>query len=356
MPAAYSSEIPSNTRVDARPEAPIESRHETLSAEHDSIPNGTRKEETADPSSDIPRTAHSEASAKISDNSSKTSPQLSSTSSPSSSHKKKKKRKNASNRELDESQPLPNEASIQGDGLEQWRARAINRRALLAHTNADNGRLMDDLSAAQARADDAEQAEAVVNRGLLTARSVIAQRDRAIADLTSVHQQLKAEHAVVMDEKKRAEKRLVILKTMSANLHEAREGREVAEKKVDELGLTNSRLMKEVGQVEEVNTGLVKDVERMREVNAKLVRETEQAKEVNTNLTKDVEGLKRQVDVLNTLKQQIVKAEIESDELRNSKEKLRVTAKRNSIRAAGLGAGVVFTLSLTMQMFRGEEK
>lgn len=253
---------------------------------------------------------------------------------------------------LDESQPLPKEASIQGDGLEQWRARAINRRALLADANADNARLMDDLSAAQARADDAEQAEAVVNRGLLTARGVIAQRDRAIADLTSVHQQLKAEYAVVTEEKKRAEKRLVILKTMSANLQEAREGKEVAEKKLDDQGLTITNLMKEVEHLGKVNTELGKEVEHMHEVNTELVNEIQQTRQTNANLRKEVDGLKRQVDMLNMLKQKIVKVEIEFDELRNSKEKLRVTAKRNSIRAAGLGAGVVFTLSLTLRILR----
>lgn len=257
---------------------------------------------------------------------------------------------------MDGSQALPNESSIYGDGLEQWRARAINRRALLAQANADNERLRNDLSAAQARADDAEHAEAVVNRGLLTAKSVITQRDRALADLTNMHQQLKAEHVTVVEEKKRADKRLIILKTMSANLHEAREGKEVAERKLDEAGATNRRLSQKIEELVKENNKLVEGVEHVEKENAGLVAELHQTKVMSQTISKEVEGLKKKADSTLALKEKLLRAEIDYGELQDNREKLRVASRRNSICAAWLGAVGVFTLNLTVRMLRGGNK
>eukprot|EP00177_Eucheuma_denticulatum_P000119 GFKZ01000209.1.p1 GENE.GFKZ01000209.1~~GFKZ01000209.1.p1 ORF type:complete len:387 (-),score=73.96 GFKZ01000209.1:479-1639(-) len=245
----------------------------------------------------------------------------------SNSQKKKKKRKsNSSSRDLDESQPLPNEESIRGDGVDQWRARAVNRRALLAKAKSDYSLLRADLAAALARVADAEQAEKMVNSGLVTARSVIAQRDRAIADLTSVHQQLKGEHAKIAEEKKRAEKKLLILKTVSANLQEAREGKEHTEKKLEEASGANKKLLKQIRDLAVVET----------------------------ELRNDVSELSRQVEALNMLKQKLARAEMELEELRTEKEELRKAAKRGSICAAGIGAAGAFALSFTLRLLRKE--
>lgn len=238
--------------------------------------------------------------------------------------KKKKRKSNSSSRDLDESQPLPNEDSIRGDGVDQWRARAVNRRALLAKAQADYSLLRADLAAALARVADAEQAEKMVNNGLVTARSVIAQRDRAIADLTSVHQQLKGEHAKVAEEKKRAEKRLLILKTVSANLQEAREGKEHVERKLEDSNGANRKLLKQIHDLEVVET----------------------------ELRNNVRELRRQVEALNMLKQQLARAEMELEDLKTEKEEMRVAARRGSICAAGVGAAGAFALSLTLRLLR----
>lgn len=238
--------------------------------------------------------------------------------------KKKKRKSHSSSRDLDESKPLPNEESIRGDGVDQWRARAVNRRALLAKAKTDHSLLQADLTAALARVSDAEQAEAMVNSGLVTARNVIAQRDRAIADLTSVHQQLKGEHAKVSEDKKRAEKRLVILKTVSANLQEAREGKEHVERKLEESNATNKKLLKRI----------------------------EDMAKVEMELRNEVQELQRQIDALNMLKQQLARVELDLEEQKTEKEELRVAAKRGSIRAAGIGAAGAFVLSFTLRLLR----
>lgn len=158
---------------------------------------------------------------------------------------------------------------------------------------------------------DAEHAEATVNKGLVTARAVISQRDRALAELTSSTQELKGEHAKLLEDKKRADKRLVILKTVSANLQEAREARDTAERKLEE---SNSNKAKLAGEVEE---------------------------------------LRKQVEALNMLKQQLSKVELEVDELTRFNGELHVSAKRDSVRAAGLGAAGVMVLSLMLRLLSG---
>lgn len=225
--------------------------------------------------------------------------------------KKKKKRKNAANPALDEATPLPNEASIRGDSVEQWRARALNRRALLAAAQADVDRLSADLAAALARVSDAEHAEATVNKGLLTARAVITQRDRALAELTSSHQELKGEHAKVVEDKKRGDKRLVILKTVSANLQEAREAREVAERKLEDAHAANAKLRTQAA------------------------------------------ALKEQVEALKMVKQQLAKREVEVDELVRGREEMRVEAKKGAVRAAGIGAAGVVGISVVLRVLGG---
>lgn len=240
--------------------------------------------------------------------------------------KKKKKRK--SNRSLNDANPLPNEESIRGDGIDQWRARANNRKTLYEQTKAESSLLRADLTAALARVADAEHMEKMVNKGLVTAKGIIHEKDRALADLNSLYQNLKGDHVKLTEEKKRAEKRLIILKTVSANLQEMKEKKEQLEKKLEESGVTNAKLKKEIQELDEKKVAL----------------------------EKEIKILKKGLVDLGLLKKEYKRVQSDLACLQVEKEELKVMAKRDSLRAAGFGAASMLALNITLRVLTGGRK
>ncbi|CAN8072219.1 unnamed protein product [Agarophyton chilense] len=179
------------------------------------------------------------------------------------SSKKKKKRRNGTSGNNSENSsgsasPLPSET--QNDTLfsdtspgatERWKHRVQSLRSSLSQAQSENRALSADLKAAMARANDAEQAEAAVNKGLVTARSVISHRDRSIAELNAVVSNQRADFRRLEEEKKKLDRRLLLLKTVSANLQEAREERDNAEKKLEDCHSNIVRLKKRLSHLQE---------------------------------------------------------------------------------------------------------
>lgn len=172
-----------------------------------------------------------------------------------------------------------------------------------------------DLAAALARASDAEHAEDTVNKGLLTARSVISQRDRAIAELKSTSSNLRADLTQLQEEKKKTDKRLILLKTVSANLQEARENRDFLEKKLDDANAEISNL-----------------------------------KRNNESLGRDIDSLKQQVEAMEMVKQQLARREIEVDELSRERVHAEEAAHRSELRAFTIGAASVFAIGTVVRV------
>lgn len=128
------------------------------------------------------------------------------------------------------------------DTIESWRAKAKQRLSLLQDLNEHSRRIKEELHVAHQRATDAEEAESLVNEGLKTATSLLAERDRQVSDLTSTNANLRAELNTVTEEKKKVDKRLALVKTIGSNLQEAKEAASASERKLEEAMVANSRL------------------------------------------------------------------------------------------------------------------
>lgn len=200
------------------------------------------------------------------------------------------------------------EGGIVGDDVHAWRARAESRYVLLQEAVGKCNLAGEELKVAVERMVEAENAEAAVNSGLVTARAVIAERDRAIVDLNSAALANKAEIAKLTDEKKKTDKRLLLLKTVSANLQQAREARDAAEKRVEELGSAHSKLKASAA------------------------------------------ALAREVEELRVVKAELIKRELEVEELKTFNEKSSEHAVVKSARAAGAGAAGVIALQILMRL------
>ncbi|KAI0560455.1 hypothetical protein FGB62_112g213 [Gracilaria domingensis] len=248
----------------------------------------------------------------------------------SASSKKKKKRRNGasaatgsgSENSSASASPPPSEAqddSMHSDTspatMERWKHRVQSLRSSLSQVQAENRILSADLKAATARANDAEQAETAVNKGLLTARSVISQRDRSVAELNALASNQRADFRRLEEEKKKLDRRLVLLKTVSANLQEAREERDCAEKKTEELQSNSARLKKKLAQKQQLI---------------------------------DEQG--KQLQVLELKEKQVDKLQCQLNDLREDKLSAEEQAARRSVMAAGASAlcgvvaGVAFCL------------
>lgn len=253
------------------------------------------------------------------------------------STKRKKKRRNGQNGNTTElssgsPSPSPSEAPSQDDvgqsepsarTLEQWKERAQSLRSSLNEVQNEKRILATDLQAAVARANDAEQAEAAVNKGLLSARSVISQRDRSIAELNAMVSTQRADLRRLEDEKKKLDRRLILLKTVSANLQEAREGRDAAEKRLEDSHSVASKLKKKVAKAEET-----------------------------------IAGLNKHVEALGMTKKQAEKLQCQLQDLHEEKEVSEKKAARNVIIAASAGAvgGAAVTLALSLFSRPNEDK
>ncbi|PXF49654.1 hypothetical protein BWQ96_00532 [Gracilariopsis chorda] len=258
-------------------------------------------------------------------------------SSVSGSTKRKKKRRNGQSGNTPDlssgsASPAPSEAPSQEDlvhsetparTMEQWKHRAQSLRSSLNQVQNENRVLSTDLKAAVARANDAEQAEAAVNKGLLSARSVISQRDRSIAELNAMVSNQRADLRRLEDEKKKLDRRLILLKTVSANLQEAREGRDAAEKRLEESNSNASQLRKKVAKAEE-----------------------------------RIEALNKHVEALDMTKKQVEKLHCQIHDLHDEKELSEQKATRNVVLAASAGAvgGAVVTLALSLLSRPNDEK
>lgn len=200
-------------------------------------------------------------------------------------------------------------------------------------------RLSRELEAALARASDAENAEAVVNKGLLTARSVITQRDRALDELQTLLSTTRGEVNVLTEEKKRTDRRLTLLKTMSDNLREARDLRAGSERRVEEV-------VKEKEMVERRRVALEKEIEEWKEKMKEVVEE-------KISLEKDVERLNEQVRMLRDVKQKLVAAETEMERGVVQRAAAEKRGRVNCVRAAGMSAAVTLACTLVLRVTGG---
>lgn len=137
-----------------------------------------------------------------------------------------------------------------GDDIGSWRARAVVRLDRLKAVSAEIESLKRELNDAACRADDARHAEQLVNTGLRDAHLLLAERDKALASSTSRAATLTAEVTTLTDEKRKIEKRLTLLKTVSEKLQEARDAKDAAERRADDAAIANSDLKKEIAQLE----------------------------------------------------------------------------------------------------------
>lgn len=241
--------------------------------------------------------------------------------------KKKKKRKNSSSASPPDQPPSsssaqspqvtsdPSSSHLSPATLDQWQQRVQNLRSALTKAHQENQLQAADLSAALARASDAEHAEDTVNKGLLTARSVISQRDRTIAELNSTLSVNRADLTRLTEEKKKTDKRLLLLKTVSANLQEAREARDNLERKLDDA---NDRISKLTTITQENDS--------------------------------QIANLEKQVDALEMVKQQLARVEHDFHELSGQNGQLQAQNRRSSICAAGAGSVAVFAVAVAMRI------
>ncbi len=155
------------------------------------------------------------------------------------------------------------------DDIGSWRARAGLRLDRLRGVAGELDTLRRELKDAVDRADDAQNAERMVNAGLRSAHTLLAERDKALASSTSHAATLTAEVSTLTDEKRKIEKRLALLKTVSEKLQEAREARDTAERRADDVAAANSELKKAVAELElnlqgqaDTVSALKEDIER----------------------------------------------------------------------------------------------
>lgn len=236
--------------------------------------------------------------------------------------KKKKKRKNHNTTTTSASTDVgrsdlenSNAGSAQPtDTIEQWKQRVQSLRYELSKAHKESAMLKEDLGASIARAKDAEEAETAVNKGLLTARTVITQRDRAIAELNATISILRVEVAQLTDHKRKTDKRLQLLKTVSANLQEAREARDVTERKLNDASSSNGSLAKEIRQLND------------------------------------------QVEAMAMVKQQMAGLEGDVEVITREKEEAILAGRKDSIRSACLGAAGMLICGVTLRAISGPRK
>lgn len=173
---------------------------------------------------------------------------------PITSHKKKNNRnknnKNIAQSTEPNSEPSSPSSTLTTNQLKQWKQRVASLKASLNNIQNEKRILAADLASATARANDAEQAEAAVNKGLITARTVINQRNRSISNLTVTNTTQRAELRRLEDDNKKLQLRFLLLKTVSANLREAREARDAVEAKLDESHSHVTRLTDKLKQAQ----------------------------------------------------------------------------------------------------------
>lgn len=148
------------------------------------------------------------------------------------------------------------ERDVASEDAALWQSKAEQRLGQLNDAVQELRRLEAEVSVSAARVEDAEAAEAAVNAGLKSAHSLIAERDRALAEMKTENANFRAEVAQLNEDKKKNEKRLVLLKTMSANLHEARENCDAMKRRGDELSATNDKLNQTISAQEATITEL----------------------------------------------------------------------------------------------------
>lgn len=121
-----------------------------------------------------------------------------------------------------------------------------------------------------------------MNQGLRGAKALLEQRDKALGALQEANGRLGAEVATMTDAAKKTEKRLLLLKTVSKNLQEARDERDAAAARAEESATQVAELRKEVAAMEAlgVRLGETENVVKQRDEElARLTAETT-AKEV----------------------------------------------------------------------------
>jgi chromosome segregation ATPase len=134
------------------------------------------------------------------------------------------------------------DSSTDPETLESWKAKAKQRLALLHDLNESSKRTKAELAVAQHRAADAEEAESLVNNGLKTATALLGERDRQVQELTTANSAARAELATLLEEKKKVDKRLALVKTIGTSLQEAREAAATAERRLEEAITANAKL------------------------------------------------------------------------------------------------------------------
>lgn len=174
------------------------------------------------------------------------------------------------------------------DTLDAWKAKAKQRLALLHDLRGEVVRARAESCAATERAREAEDAETVASSGVNRASALLEEKERVNGELGGTVNALRVELAAAVEERKKAEKKMGMVKALGEKAREAREAREVAERKCEEMGREVGRAKGEVGalkeEVERVEGEGRKEVEKVRE---ELGREVEAIEKVCEGLREE---------------------------------------------------------------------
>jgi chromosome segregation ATPase len=171
------------------------------------------------------------------------------------------------------------DSSNDPETLESWKAKAKQRLSLLHDLNESSKRVKAELVVAQQRVADAEEAEVMVNNGLKTATVRLSERDRQVQELTTANAASRAELATLTEEKKKVDKRLALVKTIGANLQEARDAAATAERRLEEAITANAKL-------KAANTAANNELAELRPLPEELAARTVAAAELRDELTR----------------------------------------------------------------------
>lgn len=118
-----------------------------------------------------------------------------------------------------------------------------------------------------------------MNQGLRGAKALLEERDKAVGGLQEANGRLAGEVATLTDAAKKTEKRLLLLKTVSKNLQEARDERDAAGARADEAGAQVAALRKEVAVMGALEKRLAETEEAVRRREGEVKRLEEEGAE-----------------------------------------------------------------------------
>lgn len=240
------------------------------------------------------------------------------------------------------------------DTVEAWRAKAKQRLALLHDLNESSKRMKSELTAAHARAKEAEEAEALVNNGLKTATSLLTGRERMLTEANSTTAALRGEVASLTAEKKKLEKRLALVKTIGSSLQEAKDAATVAEQRLEE-SIAASAKFKAAQSATAAELAVEKDrVSTLTEERDVAIAQASKAKQRVETLERQVRDSARRAALEEREKRAAKEAYMRIEQEAAAAEELAAARKRTVAPvAAALGAVTSLAVSSALRLLLG---